>query len=101
MIAGMYEQEFAAYIIFGIFLNFLFSILFGLYLSKNIGVEEMARNMGTKQQSLWVKLSLFVPYAKMLIILYRVAILQIFFLNRGYSHKEFWIYLTHDDTIKE
>ncbi len=101
MIAGMFEQEIAAYIIYGIFLNFLFSILFAMYLSKNIGVEEMARNMGTKQQSLLVKLSLFIPYAKMLITLYRVAILQIFFLNRGYSHKEFWIYLTHDDKIKE
>lgn len=97
----MFEQEIAAYIIYGIFLNFLFSILFAMYLSKNIGVEEMARNMGTKQQSLLVKLSLFIPYAKMLITLYRVAILQIFFLNRGYSHKEFWIYLTHDDKIKE
>ena len=101
MIAGMFEQEIAAYVIYGIFLNFLFSILFAMYLSKNIGVEEMAKNMGTKQQSLFVKLSLFIPYAKMLITLYRVAILQIYFLNRGYSHKEFWIYLTHDDKIKE
>ena len=97
----MFEQDIAAYIIYGIFLNFLFSILFAMYLSKNIGVEEMAKNMGTKQQSLLVKLSLFIPYAKMLITLYRVAILQIFFLNRGYTHKEFWIYLTHDDKIKE
>ncbi len=101
MIAGMFEQEIAAYIIYGIFLNFLFSVLFALYLSKNIGVEEMARNMGTKQQSLLVKLSLFIPYAKMLVTLYRVAVLQFFFLNRGYTHKEFWIYLTHDDKIKE
>ena len=101
MIAGMFEQEIAAYVIYGIFLNFLFSILFAMYLSKNIGVEEMAKNMGTKQQSLFVKLALFIPFAKMLITLYRVAILQIYFLNRGYSHKEFWIYLTHDDKIKE
>jgi hypothetical protein len=101
MIAGMYEQDLAAYIIFGIFLNFLFSILFGIYLTKNIGMEEMLKNMGKKEQSLLVKISLFIPYAKMLIILYRVAILQIFFLNKGYTHKEFWIYLTNDDTIKE
>ncbi len=101
MIAEVYEQELAAYFIFGIVLNFVFSILFGLYLSRNIGVEEMLQSMGSKQQSLLVKLSLFVPYAKMLVILYRVVILQIFFLNRGYTHKEFWIYLTHDDKIKE
>lgn len=101
MIAGMYEQDFVAYVIFGIFLNFLFSMMFGLYLTKNIGIEEMMRNMGKKEQSLFVKLSLFIPFAKMIIILYRVAILQIFFLNKGYTHKEFWVYLTNDDKIKE
>jgi len=101
MIAGMYEQDFIAYVIFGIFLNFLFSMMFGLYLTKNIGIEEMMRNMGKKEQSLFVKLSLFIPFAKMIIILYRVAILQIFFLNKGYTHKEFWVYLTNDDKIKE
>lgn len=95
MIAGMYEQDFAAYIIFGLILNFLFSILFGIYLSKNIGMQEMIKSKGDKQQSLLVSLSLFVPYAKMIITLYRVTILQIYFLNRGYSHKEFWIYMTN------
>jgi len=101
MVAGMYEQEVVAYVIFGIFLNFLFSMLFGLYLSKNIGLEEMAKSMGNKEQSLFVKISLFVPYLKMAVTLYRVWVLQIFFLNRGYSHKEFWVYMTNDDTIKE
>ncbi len=97
MIAGMYEQDFAAYMIFGLILNFLFSILFGLYLSKNIGLEQMMQTKGEKEQSLIVKLSLFIPYAKMLITLYRVAILQIYFLNRGFTHKEYWVYLTHSE----
>ena len=97
MIAGMYEQDFAAYMIFGLILNFVFSILFGLYLSKNIGIETMMQTKGEKEQSLFVKLSLFIPYVKMLITLYRVAILQLYFLNRGYSHKEFWVYMTHSD----
>lgn len=95
MIAGMLEQDFVAYIIFGLILNFLFSIIFGLYLTKNIGLEEMMRSKGEKQQSILVSLSLFIPFAKMIITLYRVAILQIYFLNKGYSHKEFWIYITH------
>lgn len=95
MIAGMYEQDFIAYMIFGLVLNFLFSILFGLYLSKNIGMQEMIDSKGDKEQSVFVTLSLFVPYAKMLITLYRVAILQLFFLNKGYTHKEFWVYMTH------
>jgi hypothetical protein len=94
MIAGMNEQDFMAYMIFGLVLNFLFSILFGLYLSKNIGMQEMIKSKGDKEQSLLVSLSLFIPYAKMAITLYRVAILQIFFLNRGYTHKEFWMYMT-------
>lgn len=95
MIAGMYEQDFMAYIIFGIMLNFIFSILFGLYLSKNIGMQDMIMSKGEKEQSLLVSLSLFVPFAKMLITLYRVFILQVYFLNKGYTHKEFWVYLTH------
>lgn len=94
MIAGINEQDLVAYIIFGLILNFVFSIMFGVYLSKNIGISEMIKSKGDKEQSLLVSLSLFVPYAKMIITLYRVAILQIFFLNRGYSHKEFWIYMT-------
>ncbi|MCK9454209.1 MAG: hypothetical protein WCY51_04050 [Sulfurimonas sp.] len=94
MIAGINEQDFIAYLIFGLILNFLFSIMFGVYLSKNIGMQEMIKSKGDKEQSLLVSFSLFIPYAKMLITLYRVAILQLFFLNKGYSHKEFWIYMT-------
>lgn len=100
MIFGMHEQDLMAYIIFGLSLNFLFSILFGIYLTKNIGMEEMIQSKGNKEQPLFVSLSLFIPYAKMLITLYRVAILQIYFLNKGYSHKEFWIYMTHEQSKK-
>ncbi len=95
MVAGMYEQELIAYIIFGLILNFIFSILFGLYLTKNIGMQEMISSKGDKEQSLLVSVSLLIPFAKMLITLYRVMILQIYFLNKGYSHKEFWVYMTH------
>jgi len=95
MIAGMNEQDFMAYIIFGVILNFTFSILFGIYLSKNIGMQEMISSKGDKEQSILVSLSLFIPFAKMLITLYRVAILQLFFLNKGFTHKEFWVYMTN------
>ena len=97
MIAGMFEQDFVAYFIFGIVLNFVFSILFGIYLSKNIGMNEMINSKGEKVQSSLVAISLFIPYAKMIITLYRVTILQFYFLNQGKTHKEFWIYLTHED----
>jgi hypothetical protein len=98
MIAGMYEQDFVAYLIFGLTLNFVFSIIFGVYLTKNIGIEEMLKTKGDKEQSILVSISLFIPFAKMLVTLYRVSILQIFFLNKGYSHKEFWIYMTNSES---
>ena len=96
MIAGMNEQDFIAYMTFGLILNFLFSILFGIYLTKNIGMDEMISSKGNKQQSLLVSMSLFIPFAKMLITLYRVSILQLYFLNKGHTHKEFWVYMTHN-----
>lgn len=94
MIAGMYEQDLAALLLFGIILNFLFSFLFGWYLSLNIGVQEMMLTKGDKKQSSWMILSLLIPFVKMVITLYRVTILQLYFLNRGYTHKDFWIYMT-------
>lgn len=90
-------QDIFAYAIFGLILNFVFSIAFGLYLSKNIGVEDMILTKGQKEQPWWMGLALVVPFAKMAITLYRVAILQIYFLDQGKSHKEYWIYLTSDD----
>jgi hypothetical protein len=101
MIGGMYEQDFMAYMILGLILNFLFSILFGLYLSKNIGIQEMMMSKGEKDQPWWMPISLIIPFAKMFITLYRVAILQIYFLNQGLTHKEFWIYLTSDQESNE
>ena len=97
MIAGIFEQDLAAYMLFGIILNFIFSFLFGWYLTKNIGMDEMLTSKGEKQQSWWMPLTLLLPYVKMAVTLYRVAILQIYFLNQGRSHKEYWVYLTHND----
>lgn len=96
MIAGIFEQELMAYILFGIILNFVFSLLFGLYLSNNIGMQEMMQTKGEKEQSAFLRLIILIPFAKMLLTLYRVAILQFYFLNQGKSHKEFWVYLTSE-----
>ena len=96
MIAGMFQDELMAYILFGIILNFGFSLMFGLYLSKTIGVEPMMQTKGEKVQSPLLRLSILIPFAKMLITLYRVAILQFYFLNQGKSHLEFWVYITSE-----
>lgn len=96
MLFGLYEQDLAAVALLGILANFLFSFLFGWYLTQNIGIEEMLRSKGERKQNLLIGLSLIVPYAKMAVTLYRVAVLQLRFLNRGRTHKEYWIYMTHD-----
>lgn len=92
----MYESEFTAYVVFGVILNFIFSFAFAIYLSKNIGTTEMILLKGDKKQPWWMPFLLVVPFAKMALTLYRVTVLQLFFLNRGYSHKDYWIYLTND-----
>jgi hypothetical protein len=92
------SSDIFAYAIFGLILNFVFSIAFGLYLSKNIGVEEMMLSKGEREQQWWLSIALAIPYAKMAITLYRVAILQLYFLDQGKSHKEYWIYLTSNET---
>ena len=96
MIMGMYEQDFTAIVLFGIILNFLFSFLFGWYLSINIGIQEMMNSKGDKKQPSWMVFTLLIPYLKMLVTLYRVSILQLYFLNQGRSHKDFWVYLTNE-----
>lgn len=95
--ADFSSSELFAYAIFGVILNFIFSMALGVYLSNNIGIEEMMLSKGEKEQPWWLSLSLAIPFAKMLITLYRVAILQFYFLDQGKSHKEFWIYLTTEE----
>ena len=92
------DQDFIAVITFGLIVNFAFSIMFGIYLSKNIGMEEMIKSKGDKEQSILVSLSLFIPFAKMILTMYRVSILQFYFLDKGLSHKEFWIYITSNNS---
>ncbi|MDD4855110.1 MAG: hypothetical protein PHQ22_08825 [Sulfuricurvum sp.] len=91
------SPEFFSYAIFGVILNFIFSMAFGVYLSNNIGIEEMILSKGEKEQQWWLSISLAIPFAKMVITLYRIAILQFYFLDQGKSHKEFWIYLTSEE----
>jgi hypothetical protein len=90
------SSEFLSYAIFGVILNFVISMAFGLYLSNNIGVQEMMLSKGEKEQPWWMTFTLAIPFVKMLITLYRVAILQFYFLDQGKSHKEFWVYLTSE-----
>jgi hypothetical protein len=96
MILGFYENDFFAYITLGIIMNFTLSLLFGMYMSNNIGMSEMLMSSGKYKQTFIVKISILVPFAKSLITLYRIAILQFYFLNQGKTHKDYWVYLTNN-----
>jgi len=95
MFEAMTDQEILSFVGFGIITNFIFSFIFGIYMSKNIGIDTMLQTAGEKKQPAWMGLMLFIPFAKMAITLYRVAILQFLFLNQGKSHHDYWLYLTH------
>lgn len=95
MFEAMTDQEIMSLIGFGIISNFMFSFIFGMYMSKNIGLERMLETAGEHKQPTWMSMMLFIPFAKMAITLYRVTILQFAFLNQGKSHHDYWIYLTH------
>ena len=97
MVGGYFEQDIAAIALLGIMANFLFSFMFGLYLSQNIGMEQMMQSKGDKKQNFLVSLSILIHYAKVLLTLYRVTILQLYFLNKGYTHLDYWLYLTSED----
>ena len=96
MIFGMLEYDFYAFLGLGIVLNFILSVLFGLYLTNNIGMDEMILSAGKQHQNFIIQISLFIPFLKSIITMYRVFVLQIYFLNQGKSHKDFWIYLTNN-----
>jgi hypothetical protein len=93
---GLYEQDVVALVLLGVLANFAYTFSFSWYLSHNIGVEEMMLSRGNRRLGWLTGFSLLVPFAKMLLTLYRVAVLQLLFLNQGRTHKEFWVYLTHD-----
>lgn len=91
----MSDTELYTLIAFGIITNFIYSFLFGIYMSNNIGMDEMIRITGDKKQPMWMAYLVFIPFAKAFVTLYRTAVLQFLFLNRGLSHKDYWHYLTH------
>ncbi len=95
MFETMTDHEILSLIGYGIISNFIFSFIFGYYMSKNIGIETMIETANNYKQPAWMSAMLFIPFAKMAITLYRVVILQLFFLNQGKSHHDFWNYLTH------
>jgi hypothetical protein len=95
MFDAMTDHEILSFVGYGIISNFIFSFIFGYYMSKNIGIETMLETANSHKQPIWMSMMLFIPFAKMAITLYRVVILQLFFLNQGKSHYDYWNYLTH------
>ena len=99
MIFGFPEELVISYVIFGVIMNFLISLLFGLYITKNIGIVKMMQIGGEYRQPWWLGFAIFIPFLKMGITLYRIYVLQIYFLNQGRSHQEFFEYLVEKNKL--
>jgi hypothetical protein len=89
----LYEQDIFTIILYGLIVNFLFSILFGVLINKNVGILEVMKIVRSKKQPWYVPILVIVPFAKAVVTLYRVYILQVYFLNRGKSYRDYLLYL--------
>ncbi len=91
-----FEADMFTIFLFGIMANVLFSMSFAFLINSNIPfmeLVEIARRERNTKRSAFNIFMIFVPFAKVILILYRVYILQVYFLNRGKSYKDFAVYL--------
>jgi hypothetical protein len=91
---GFYEDDFFAIVLFGLVTNFLFSIMLGILINSNVGIVEVMKIVKDRKQPWYLTFLIVVPFAKAVLTLWRVYILQVYFLNRGRSYKDFLLYLT-------
>jgi len=91
----MSEQDIFTIVLFGLMANFFFSIMFGMLINRNIGIMEVVKIVrGHKTPQPWYQVILIViPFAKAIFTLYRVYILQVYFLNQGKSYRDFLLYM--------
>lgn len=100
MIFGLEEADFFTFLLFGLIANFLFSIMFGLLINSNVGVQDLMKLVQKYKQPWWMPFTIIVPFAKMVLTLYRVYILQVYFLNRGKSYYDFLVYTFEKESTK-
>jgi uncharacterized membrane protein len=89
----MLEQDIFTIALFGLITNLFFSIMFGVLINQNVGIIEVMKIVKGRKQPWYLAFSFLVPFAKAIITLYRVYILQVYFLNRGKSYQEFLAYI--------
>jgi hypothetical protein len=92
----LFEADIFTIFLFGITANFLFSMLFAFFINTNIPfmeLIELAKRERNSKKPIFSIIILFMPFVKATVILYRVYILQIYFLNRGKSYRDFAEYL--------
>ncbi len=87
------EQDIFSLALFGLITNFFFSIMFGILINKNVGIMEVMKIARHKKQPWYYTVTLIIPFLKAVVVLYRVYILQVYFLNRGKSYKDFLLYI--------
>jgi uncharacterized membrane protein len=91
----MSEQDIFSIVLFGLMANFFFSIMLGVLINRNVGIMEVVKIVRGKKkvQPFYQIVLIIVPFAKAVHTLYRVYILQVYFLNQGKSYKDFLLYM--------
>jgi hypothetical protein len=95
LIFGLNEADFFAVIVFGIVANFAFSLYFGFLLQQNIKFGDIVNLMRSRKtpQPWYFTILIIIPFGKVFLVLWRVYVLQIYFLNRGRSYHDFMKYM--------
>ncbi len=68
-------------------------MMFGVLIHKNVGFIEVVKIVRGKRQPWYVGVLLVIPFAKAVLTLWRVYVLQVYFLNKGKSYRDFLLYM--------
>ena len=89
----MSEQDIFSIVLFGLMTNFFFSIMFGILINRNVGIIEVLKIVKGKQKPWYQTLLIVIPFGKAILTLYRVYVLQVYFLNQGKTYKDYLVYM--------
>ena len=91
----MSDQDIFSIVLFGLMANFFFSIMFGVLINRNVGMMEVIKIVKGKHRSQpWYQILLIIiPFGKAIFTLYRVYILQVYFLNQGKTYKDYLLHM--------
>jgi hypothetical protein len=94
MLFGFNQADVFAIIVFGLFTNFAFTLYFSFLIEKNVSFHTIIAMLKERKQKPWyIVVLIIIPFGKALLTLWRVYVLQIYFLNRGKTYTDFFKYI--------